>query len=278
MALTLEQLQERASKVEVKIQKLEKKVLKYRSLISNEFEDLVNEYLQTNDISKIRSYNQLHYNNNYSHGDEAEYYYARLDLNDKRNTLNKYLIKIEEIKQFESEKKIEVIWNFLTEWEEKTYNWYIQNANLYMELYDKYNEAWENSKEAYKYESTFTSYDGSIITRVNYKQNRFKEKYYFNIQSLTKEITNVYRKTIDTEELAKVIKDEKEHKYKELIERVTKITGKITDASMLKIGNQHGEINGMILGEKGKCIIETISAGGYNIQCFHYRVLLKEVK
>ena len=116
---------------------------------------------------------------------------------------------MEEIKQFESEKKIEVIWNFLTEWEEKTYNWYIQNANLYMELHDKYNEAWENSKEQYKYESTFTSYDGSIITRVNYKQNRFKEKYYFNIQSLTKEITNVYRKTIDTEELSKVIKDEK---------------------------------------------------------------------
>ena len=31
------------------------------------------------------------------------------------------------------------------------------------------------------------------------------ENYYFNIQSLTKQITNVYRKTIDTQKLAKVI-------------------------------------------------------------------------
>lgn len=278
MALTLEQLQERASKVEVKIQKLEKKVLKYSSLISQEYKNLVEDYIQTNDISKIRAYNQLHYNNPYNQGEEYEYYHAKLDLEDKKKTLNNYLIKMKEIKQFESEEKIEVIWNFLTEWEAKAYDWYIQNANLYMELHDKYDEVWEGSKEQYKYEANYKSWDGTLITRVKYNETRFKENYYFNIQSLTKQITNVYRKTIDIEKLAKVIKDEKEHKYKELIERVTKITGKITDASMLKIGNQHGEINGRIFGEKGKCILETISAGGYNIQCFHYRVLLKEIK
>lgn len=278
MALTLEQLQERASKVEVKIQKLEKKVLKYSSLVSQEFKNLVNEYLQTNDISKIRAYNQLHYNNPYNQGDEYEYYHASLDLNDKRNTLNNYLVKIEEIKQFESEEKIEVIWNFLNNWEVKAYDWYIQNANHYMEIHDKYDEIWEGSKESYKYESTYTNYQGQLLTRIRYNETRFKELYYSNIQSLTKQITNVYCKTIDTEKLSKIIKDEKEHKYKELIERVTKIVGNITDASMLKIGEQHGEINGRIYGTKGKCILETISAGGYNIQCFHYRVLLKEVK
>lgn len=33
----------------------------------------------------------------------------------------------------------------------------------------------------------------------------------------------------------------------------------------------------MIQGENGKCKIETIYAGGYNIQCLHYRVLVHKV-
>lgn len=273
-----EQLKERIEKSIIKIEKLEKKVTKYSNLVSQEFKDLVDEVLKNDDYSKLREYNKMKYDAHYCQGDEYDYYHGKSDLESAINTYNNYIIKLKELEQFESEEKIEVIWNFLNNWETKAYDWYIQNANLYIELYDKYDEVWEGSKEQYKYNRSYTTYDGKYVQRICYNETKFRENYYFNIQSLTRTITNAYRKTIDTEKLAKVLKDEKDRKYKDLIQRVTKVVGKITDASELKIGNQNGEINGRIKGENSKCIVETISAGGYNIQCFHYRVLIKEVK
>lgn len=63
----------------------------------------------------------------------------------------------------------------------------------------------------------------------------------------------------------------------DLYKRCSEIVGIITDASGLRTGN-NGSINGFVLGEKGKAYVETIYAGGYNIQVLHYRVLVKAVK
>lgn len=63
-----------------------------------------------------------------------------------------------------------------------------------------------------------------------------------------------------------------------LLDRVTERTGKITDASGLVVttGNQgYAVINGFIIGEKGRCEVESIGAGGYNIQKYHIRTLVK---
>lgn len=53
--------------------------------------------------------------------------------------------------------------------------------------------------------------------------------------------------------------------------------GTITDAAALYIGPE-GDINGIIVGTEGKAKIQTIGAGGYNIQCFHFRTLIHEIK
>jgi hypothetical protein len=58
-----------------------------------------------------------------------------------------------------------------------------------------------------------------------------------------------------------------------LVYRVTAKVGKITDAKGLTIG-MNGEMNGLVIGDKGSATITTILAGGYNIQCLHYRVLV----
>lgn len=87
-------------------------------------------------------------------------------------------------------------------------------------------------------------------------------------------------RTLD-EAMAKLAKDlqrESEIKYDDIIDRTNRVVGQITDASELRIGSTRGELNGFITGERGKAEVESILAGGYNIQCLHIRTLIKPVK
>lgn len=62
----------------------------------------------------------------------------------------------------------------------------------------------------------------------------------------------------------------------ELAQRIGEHVGRITDAQGLHI--QNGEIAGVIYGEKGSASIQTIGAGGYNIQRFHFRTLVHPIE
>ena len=62
----------------------------------------------------------------------------------------------------------------------------------------------------------------------------------------------------------------------DLMKRVEKKVGQITDIAGMSIkrGNHLPVLNGIIIGTKGKTYVESIEAGGYNIQCAHIRVVL----
>lgn len=77
--------------------------------------------------------------------------------------------------------------------------------------------------------------------------------------------------------LEKTMEEEKRAKLLDLIGRIMSTVGTITDAAALYIGPD-GDINGIIVGTEGKAKIQTIGAGGYNIQCFHFRTLIHEIK
>lgn len=77
--------------------------------------------------------------------------------------------------------------------------------------------------------------------------------------------------------LDKAMEEEKRAKLIDLIGRIMGTVGTITDAAALHIGPE-GDINGYIVGTEGKAKIQTIGAGGYNIQCFHFRTLIHEMK
>jgi len=86
----------------------------------------------------------------------------------------------------------------------------------------------------------------------------------------------------DTEEnsfkrMNKILDQDVEAKKFNLVYRTCKKIGKILDASFLSIGDNN-ELNGYLIGETGKARVETITAGGYNIQCFHFRVLIHIMK
>lgn len=65
-----------------------------------------------------------------------------------------------------------------------------------------------------------------------------------------------------------------------LINRVKGITGEITDWSGITVRPGNGGwsvLNGYVRGKEGRCQVESIGAGGYNIQRYHIRVLVKPI-
>lgn len=76
--------------------------------------------------------------------------------------------------------------------------------------------------------------------------------------------------------LEKEMEQEKREKLLDLVQRMMKVVGRITDAGHLSIGPK-GDINGYIEGTEGKATVETIGAGGYNVQCYHFRTLIHEI-
>ena len=66
----------------------------------------------------------------------------------------------------------------------------------------------------------------------------------------------------------------------DLIYRVRKITGEITDWSDIRASVGTGGftvLNGTVIGKEGIACVESITAGGYNIQRLHIRVLVHSV-
>lgn len=83
--------------------------------------------------------------------------------------------------------------------------------------------------------------------------------------------------TISEITLNKILDDDVKLKKEMFINRIKEVIGEIKDLTGLRIGD-NGEINGIAKGVKCNAKVETITAGGYNIQCWHYRVLVNTVK
>lgn len=76
--------------------------------------------------------------------------------------------------------------------------------------------------------------------------------------------------------LDKILEEERKAKLMDLYGRVTAICGSVVDVDGLRI-DESGDLGGVIFGEKGVASLRTIGAGGYNIQCYHYRTLIKDI-
>lgn len=188
---------------------------------------------------------------------------AQIDLEESKVTLQKYLNALSVEEQKANTKKIDIIWQYLLNYKNKVREWLEENKqwkHKYYELSSKYCNMWNSRK-----------YTREELEKVNKEEKEARN----NIHPYTDKFYSTHRGW-NEEELEKQLLRDITNQYFELIDRVTKFTGEITDASNLHI--RVGELNGIISGTKGKAKIETIGAGGYNIQCFHYRTLVKEVK
>lgn len=164
----------------------------------------------------------------------------------------------------------QVVKDFVHNWRVKTEEWIRVNLETYTKA----------RKEALKYYEK--AYDWSLD--IDKGERECLMQIYNNMydelrKSTDSLIITIYSRGSEKEEfIKKLLDDEERDKIFDLIRRVTKVTGTITDASNLRIGEQNGELNGLVIGQEGKAYVETIGAGGYAVQRFHYRVLVKKVR
>ena len=169
---------------------------------------------------------------------------------------------------------------FIEQWKGRAINYYTKQITFYHQEYRR-----KNSEMC-----DFHNNKYSIIKERNITEEQYREEYKqmnedykaFKLQ-MKEDITarfaeNVFWYRLDEclERTRKAIEKDGEAKEKILIARVNKAVGAIVKAIELEVG-YNGELNGYIKGENGTCEVETIYAGGYNIQCLHYRVLVKKV-
>jgi len=179
-------------------------------------------------------------------------------------------------------KRIPVIEEFLEAWKIKAIEWYKQDYNrllVYLKKFAEIKKEREIELKQWKLENGFPEWTYNKAVREKESELEIDDESYNKGLKWFRGLTlRLYDYKNEWEiYLEKEIEADKTNKRALFIDRVEGITGTINDAGGLTIGG-NGEINGIVIGEKGKAKVETISAGGYNIQCWHFRVLVHEYK
>ena len=175
-------------------------------------------------------------------------------------------------------RNVPAITEFLDMWEQRVIEFYTDSYERYKDAYQEYRADMDRMQEELR--SMGRAQWDKDHPRYEEYQKLYKEKtdYYKRFHSTWRFIEDLLDKTAPFDEAMRhMVAEEKKRKYDFLIERVCSIVGTITDASNLRVGAK-GDLNGYIVGTDGKCSVQTIGAGGWNIQVFHYRTLIKRIK
>lgn len=197
----------------------------------------------------------------------------------------------------------QVIKDFLQEWKEKAFEWYVRRHARYLEVKDDLRQQVREAKiEAVRTLPELAS-QKELLEKLYGDVGKADDHHFYNLwprkpveaflkekrlddKSVQERLSWIGDQTIykmcdfrNEDERLKwldaVLEQEKKSKLLFFYESVTKITGPITDAKGLYMSA--GDLNGVVLGEKGAAKVNTFSAGGWNIQCFHYRMRVDDV-
>lgn len=253
--MEIKELQNRIEKKNAQIEKIQRRVQKWNKNLTAEDEQAA----MSSTWRELRDYCKAH-NYDWDKSNQLEEYHRALgDLEDAVTTLNKYKnnLALEEAKA--GAPRVEAIMNFLLQWKKDVAEFVRDNAQVKVE----YGQVDHERCELFNYRYSFIREHGEEAWKQRYAELGKKcKRLGALIDPLTDAVSN-YRGEISETRLEELLNKEIEAKYWNMVEKVTKITGEITDATHVEVGGD-GNLNGFITGDKGTAHLETIVAGGYN--------------
>lgn len=311
--MNIDDLREKVTKAEEKVSKIEAKIVRHKEQMLKKIA-IVNKILEENGISI--KYDDVKDDSNwvYRYQDNSFYhdlYWAKCDVTSKESDIQsneKQLreaqlslknwqekLRLEEVKlQYIQDTVPQVIKDFLLDWKNRVTKYYMDKKDTFDEDRKQYKEdvnrayfeeilenrdlierKWDRERFSEEYDPNV---DYEYI--ISYRRRHQCRKAEMYIEAFERKydsfFMSFYQHRFDEEWLDKQLTEEMNAKLIDLMTRVSKVTGEILDASSLRI--KDGNLNGFVIGKDGKAIVETIGAGGYNIQIYHYRTLVKPIK
>lgn len=218
-------------------------------------------------IRKAEAFNWADDHNPYYYN-ERDLKWCLRDIEAAKEALEGYKAQLATENDKANSRNVPAITEFLDAWKARCTEWYMRRY-----------EAWKEAKAAYRkwleecnYYKYVNNYRWKCDNRDLWKeyQKEYNEKNasfrmaWNQVEKLASEKCG-YEKAVEN-----MLDADYRAKYDWLLDQVTCITGEITDAASLRVA-ETGELNGFITGKKGIAKVNTFSAGGWNIQCFHYR-------
>lgn len=250
---TIEFLQKRIEGKQKEIEKLEKKLARIRKVEAQNWADPNPYYYSERDLK-----------------------WCLKDLEDAQQGLAKYQDDLQKEIEKSNSRDVEVILQFLEMWKGLVKNFYQESLPKWIEARDAYWTANHDYCEEFNRGEWRRTGDKTKLDELKKVEKSAKAKFQ-SFGFLDPYIIGHSEVSLDLDKIQKDLDREANCKYDFIIERTNKIVGQITDASHLGISPK-GDLNGVIHGTRGTATVQTIGAGGYNIQCYHFRTLIHEWK
>lgn len=211
------------------------------------------------------------------------YWYSERDITSTNREIaqaQEALQKYKDQLQIENDKAASrncpAILEFLDRWKKDCMIWY-------HEMFDQWEE--DNKKFHTKYQEMQEEEEILKRSSVPYDEKRseqrrmWDERLQFRNQHMAKWAfltPYIDAHALNETKIQRDLDRDADAKYDYIVDTTTKLVGEITDATHLYVGEK-GDLNGYIEGKNGKVKVETVGAGGYNIQRFHYRTLIHKI-
>lgn len=226
-------------------------------------------------MERIRKAEASNWENNPYYYGERDIRITTRELEQARKALEDYQKMLTAETEKANSRNIQVIIDFLNDWQARVREYYQKSFKEYLEARAEYYRLDHEYVDWFNHNYKIRRENPEEYKRKDSEHRKIRKEFEAKWRFITPYVE--HRDSFNLEKLNKDLQREADAKYDDIIERTNEITGTITDASYLHIGAK-GDLNGYIIGERGKAKVETIGAGGYNIQCYHFRTLIHKMK